>query len=222
MAPLSGITDSAFRRICKSYGADVVYSELTSSTAFVYKPEVSLQILRFHESERPYVVQLFGNDPLHFAAAVRLVTSEIKPDGIDINFGCPIPKVFKSGAGAALMTNLPLAKEVIRSVIDNTDLPVSIKVRTSVKGVNLLTFLDYVADLDIKAVMVHGRSYAQRFSGPNDIETTRAVRRSFSGIVMANGGVGTAAQGLELLRETGSADSESPGEHLEIPGFFSS
>ncbi len=204
LAPLSGVTDSAFRRICKGYGADVVYSELLSTTALAYKPEVSLRILRFHETERPYVVQLFGNDPKHFAAAAILVSREIKPDGIDINFGCPIPKVFNSGAGAALMTNLPLAKEVIRSVIGNTDLPVSIKTRTSVKGVDLLSFLDYIADLDIKAIMVHGRSYAQRFSGPNDIETTRAVCRSFRGVVLANGGVNTAAQGFELLRDTGA------------------
>jgi len=204
LAPLSGVTDSAFRRICKGYGADVVYSELSSTTALAYKPEVSLRILRFHKTERPYVVQLFGNNPKHFAAAAMLVSREIKPDGIDINFGCPIPKVFNSGAGAALMTNLPLAKEVIRSVIGNTDLPVSIKTRTSVKGVDLLSFLDYIADLDIKAIMVHGRSYAQRFSGPNDIETTRAVCRSFRGVVLANGGVNTAAQGFELLRETGA------------------
>jgi nifR3 family TIM-barrel protein len=220
MAPLSGITDSAFRRICKGFGADVVYSELSSSTALAYKPEVSLRILRFHESERPYVVQLFGNNPQHFAVAARLVSREIKPDGIDINFGCPIPKVFNSGAGAALMTNLPLGKEVIRSVIGNTDLPVSIKTRTSVKGVDLLTFLDYIADLDIKAIMVHGRSYAQRFSGPNDIETTRAVRGCFRGVVLAHGGVNTAAQGLELLRETGAGGLGVARAALGNPWIF--
>ncbi len=204
LAPLSGITDSAFRRICKGLGADIVYSELTSSTALAYHQEASLRAVRFDESERPFIVQLFGNDPDHFAAATRMISREIKPDGIDINFGCPIPKVFKKGAGAALMTNLPLAKEVILSVIENTKVPVSIKTRTSVKEVDLLTFLDYVGDLDIKAIMVHGRSYAQGFSGPNDIDTTRAVRRRFRGIVLANGGVNTAEQGLELLRETGA------------------
>jgi nifR3 family TIM-barrel protein len=204
LAPLSGITDSPFRRICKGFGADIVYSELTSCTALAYQAEASLRAVRFHESERPLVVQLFGNNPNHFAAATLLVSREIKPDGIDINFGCPIAKVFKRGAGAALMTNLPLAKEVILSVIENTHVPVSIKTRTRVNEVDLLSFLDYVGDLDIKAIMVHGRSYAQGFSGPNDIETTRAVRRCFRGIVLANGGVNTAAQGLELLRETGA------------------
>lgn len=204
LAPLSGITDSAFRRICKSFGADIVYSELSSSTAFAYRPESTLRTMRFHDSERPYVVQLFGNNPKHFAAAARSVSREIKPDGIDINFGCPVPKVFKHGAGAALMTNLPLAREIILAVIENTHLPVSIKTRTRVKETGLLSFLDYTGDVDIKAIMIHGRSYAQGFSGPNDIETTRNVRRHFKGIILANGGLRNAAQAVELLQMTGA------------------
>jgi nifR3 family TIM-barrel protein len=202
LAPLSGITDSAFRRICRGFGADIVYSELSSSTAFAYQPEPTLRIMRFNDSERPYIVQLFGNNPEHFAVAARCVTREIKPDGIDINFGCPIAKVFKRGAGAALMTNLPLAREVISSVIENTHLPVSIKARIRVREVDLLTFLDYIGDLEIKAVMIHGRSYAQGFSGPNDIETTRAARAHFKGIILANGGAKSAADGVELLEKT--------------------
>jgi len=204
MAPLSGITDSAFRLICRGLGADVVYSELSSSAAFAYQPESALNIMRFNDSERPYVVQLFGNNPEHFAAAARCVTEQIKPDGIDINFGCPIRKVFKHGAGAALMTNLPLAREVISSVIENTHLPVSIKTRTRVGEVDLLTFLDYVGDLDIRAIMIHGRTYAQLFSGPNDIETTRSARTHFKGIILANGGARSASLGVELVEKTGA------------------
>lgn len=102
------------------------------------------------------------------------------------------------------MTIPAVAKEVILSVIENTALPVSIKTRTSVKEADLLGFLDYVGDLDIKAVMIHGRSYAQGFSGPNDIETTRNARAHFKGIILANGGVKNAAQGFELLEKTGA------------------
>ena len=222
LAPLSGVTDSAFRRICKGFGADVVYSELCSSTAFAYQPEATLRAMRFDDSERPYVVQLFGNNPEHFATAARRVTSEIRPDGIDINFGCPIAKVFKRGAGAALMTNLPLAKEVIRSVIENTHLPVSIKTRTMVKGVDLLSFLDYIGDLEIQALMIHGRSYAQGFSGPNDIETTREARAHFKGIILANGGVKSAAEGLELLERTQADGIGIARGRLEIRGFSTS
>ena len=167
LAPLSGITDSPFRRICKGLGAR------TSSTANSpvlqpshISPNPRLRMMRFDESERPYVVQLFGHNPEHFAIASRYVSREVKPNRIDYKFGCPVPKVFKRGAGAALMTNLPLAREILLSVIENTDLPVSIKTRIRVKEVDLLSFLDYVGDLDIKAVMIHGRSYAQGFSDP--------------------------------------------------------
>lgn len=204
MAPLAGITDSAFRQVCKKFGADVVYSELSSATALFYHPEPTLELLQFNEMERPYVVQLFGNEPEHFAVATRFVTERVKPDGIDINFGCPIPKVTKRGAGAMLMTNLPLAHEVIRTVIDNTDLPVSLKTRTKVKDMELFTFLDSVADLDIKAVMIHGRTYAQRFSGPNDFEMTCGARNHFGGIILANGGARNASSGQELLEKTGA------------------
>ncbi|MDR3567022.1 MAG: tRNA-dihydrouridine synthase [Syntrophobacteraceae bacterium] len=204
LAPLSGITDSAFRRICKGFGADVVYSELASSTAFAYQAQPTLNIVRFNDSERPYVVQLFGHDPEHFAIATRFVTSQIRPDGIDINFGCPMSKVFKRGAGAALMTNPPLAREVIQSVIENTHLPVSIKTRTNVQGFDLLSFLESVGDLDIKAVMIHGRTYAQRFSGPNDFETTREARARFAGTILANGGAQNPQTAFELLEKTGA------------------
>ncbi len=204
LAPLSGITDSAFRRICKGFGADVVYSELASSTAFAYNAELTRRIVNFDESERPYVVQLFGHDPEHFAIAARFVSREVRPDGIDINFGCPIAKVFKRGAGAALMTNFSLAREVIQSVIENTHLPVSIKTRTNVQGFDLLSLLDYVADLDIKALMIHGRSYAQKFSGPNDIETTREARARFKGVVLANGGAENPETAAQLLEKTGA------------------
>lgn len=204
LAPLSGITDSAFRRICKGLGADVVYSELSSSTAFAYQADSTHKIVRFDESERPYVVQLFGHNPEHFAIAARFVSKEIRPDGIDINFGCPMAKVFKRGGGAALMMDRPLAREVISSVIENTHLPVSIKTRTNVKGFDLLSFLEYVADLDIKALMIHGRSYAQRFAGPNDIETTREARARFKGTILANGGATNPAAAVALIEKTGA------------------
>jgi tRNA-dihydrouridine synthase B len=204
LAPLSGITDSAFRQVCKRFGADLVYSELASATAIVYSSEPTLEIISFNQLERPYIIQLFGSNPQHFAVATRLVTKQIRPDGIDINFGCPNKKVFNSGAGAALMTDLARAREVIQSVIDNTDLPVSIKTRIRVNKIDLLTFLDHVSDLDIKAIMIHGRTYAQRFSGPNDIETTRRARDHFGGTILANGGANNAVQALDLLEKTGA------------------
>lgn len=205
LAPLSGVTDSSFRQVCKGFGADLVYSELASVAALAHNPRLTLEMLRFDPVERPYIVQLFGSNPEYFSRATELVTERIRPDGIDINFGCPVPKVTKQGAGAALMTDLPLARKVVASVISHTDLPVSIKVRIAVKEVGLNPFLEFMSGLDIKAVMVHGRTYAQRFSGPVSFERTRNARQYFDGTLLANGGAMNADRGLELLRET-SAD----------------
>ncbi len=195
LAPMAGITDSAFRQICKEFGADVVYSEMASVTALAYNPKKTLEMLQFNEIERPYVVQLFGSQPKHFVKAIKLLTN--KPlggfkshrvaNGIDINFGCPVKKVIKQGAGAVLMQDLKLSREVIKSVIKNTDLPVSIKLRSRIKNVDCLKFLDYMSDLDIKAVMIHGRTLAQGFSGPIDTEIIKKARNYFNGIILANG-----------------------------------
>lgn len=212
LAPMAGITDSAFRQICKQFGADVVYSEMVSATALAYNPERTLEMLRFSEAERPYVVQLFGSNLKHFVKATKLVSEKIKPDGIDINFGCPVPKVVKQGAGAVLMQNLKLAKQVIRNVAENTDLPVSVKVRkeakpltrgfASGKNVDCLKFLDYMSDLPIKAVMIHGRSLAQGFSGPMDTEIIKKARDYFNGIILANGGINSYDDAVQILDQT--------------------
>ncbi len=201
---MAGITDSAFRQICKEFGADVVYSEMASATALVYNPQPTLEMLRFSRKEKPYVVQLFGSNPEHFATATKLTTKKIKPDGIDINFGCPVKKVQKQGAGAVLMNDLKLSREIIETTIKNTDLPVSIKCRSKVGNVDALKFLDSVKDLDIKAVMIHGRTLSQGHSGPVDFEIIKKVRNHFGGIIIANGGVRDYKTAQEMLEKTGA------------------
>lgn len=201
---MAGITDSAFRQICKDFGADVVYSEMASVTALVYNPQPTLEMLKFSKKERPYVVQLFGSNPEHFAIATKLITNKIKPDGIDINFGCPVKKVQKQGAGAVLMNDLKLAHKLIETTINNTDLPVSIKCRSRVGDVDVLQFLNYVKDLDIKAIMIHGRTLAQGHSGPVDCEIIKKAGNYFKGAVVANGGVKDKKTAQELLEKTGA------------------
>jgi len=204
LAPMAGITDSAFRQICKEFGADVVYSEMASVTALVYNPKPTLEMLEFSQKERPYVVQLFGSNPDHFAQAVKLVTKKIKPDGIDINFGCPVKKVAKQGAGAVLMNDFKLAHKIIETTIKNTNLPVSIKCRSKVGEVDVLKFLDSVRDLDIKAVMIHGRTLAQGHSGSVDFEIIKKARNYFDGVIIANGGVKDCKSAEDLLGKTGA------------------
>ena len=202
LAPMAGITDSAFRQMCKKFGADIVYSEMASVNALVYNPQTTLEMLQFSKIERPYVVQLFGSDPKYFVQATKLIQKIIKPDGIDINFGCPVKKVAKQGAGAVLMNDLKLSKEIIKSVIDATDLPVSIKLRSKVGKIDALKFLNNVNDLDIKAIMIHGRTLNQGHSGLVDCEIIKKARDYFNGIILANGGVKDLTSAQELLDKT--------------------
>ncbi len=220
LAPMAGFTDSAFRQICKEFGADVLYSEMASATALVYSPKKTLELIEFDKQERPYVVRLFGSDPKHFEKAVKLIGSHPLSvpalpagrspsgrgrsiDGIDINFGCPVKKVAKQGAGAVLMNNLKLSKEIIKSVIDSTDLPVSIKCRVGTsRGLSLLGFLENINDLDIKAVMIHGRTLAQGFSGPINTEIIKKARDYYGGIILANGGVNNYDDAVRILDKT--------------------
>ena len=204
LAPMAGITDSAFRQICKEYGADVVYSEMASVAALTYNSKATLEMLKFSAKERPYVVQLFGNDPEQFSKAVRLVEKKIKPDGFDINFGCPAPKVLKQKAGAELFADLKKSRAVIESVLANTKLPISIKTRTEAKGVDIYQFLKNISDLNVSAIMIHGRTLAKGFEGPVDWQTIKKVRQDFPGIVLANGGIKNRQDANNLLKKTGA------------------
>jgi len=216
LAPMAGITDSAFRQMCKSFGADVVYSEMASAAALFFQPEKILGLLRFSAKERPYVVQLFGADPKHFIKAVKIVQKKIKPDGIDINFGCPVKKVAKQGAGAVLMDRPKAAREIVKTVLGSTDLPVSVKIRSSVKQkqppggclgggqMNALKFLDQLSDLPLAAVMIHGRSMSQGHTGPVDFLTIKKARQFFGGVILANGGVVDKKTAFDLLASTGA------------------
>ena len=204
LAPMAGVADSAFRQMCKKFGADIVYSEMISATAIAYNSKKTLELMKFSKMERPYVIQLFGSKPEHFAIAAKFITKKVKPDGIDINFGCPVKKVAKQGAGAILMNNLKLSREIIEAVIKNTNLPVSIKIRAKVGETDTLKFLRAVKDLDIKAVMIHGRTAAQGNAGEVNWKIIRQARKLVRGILLANGGVKDKKSAGELLKKTGA------------------
>ena len=211
LAPMAGITDSAFRQICKSFGADVVYSEMISATAIVYNSKKTLELMKFDKKERPFVVQLFGGKPEHFAYAAKFVADKIRPDGLDINFGCPVKKVAKQGAGAVLMNDLKLSREIIKAVLSNTDLPVSIKCRSQVGQVTVLDFLQTIKDLPVSAAMIHGRSLAQGHSGSVDWKIIKQARPLVKGILLANGGVKDKASADDLIKKT-RADGVAIGQ----------
>jgi nifR3 family TIM-barrel protein len=200
LAPMAGITNSAFREICRANGADVVYGEMASVSALYFKPQKTLELVRFKKTERPYVVQLFGKDPAHFAQATRVITKEIKPDGIDINFGCPAKKVFGHGSGCALMPQKKLAREIISAVCENTNLPVSIKIRAGIKTTDALEFVENTKDLPYSAIMIHGRTYEGGFSGTVDFAICEKVKKIVpERIVLANGGIMTPEDAKNIL-----------------------
>lgn len=202
LAPMAGITDSAFRQICRENGADISYSEMASVTALFHKPQKTLDLVRFNKKERPYIVQLFGKDPDHFAIATKIITEKIKPDGIDINFGCPAKKVFGHGSGCALMPQPELARQIISAVCENTNLPVSIKIRAGVKNFNAIEFIEKTKDLPYCAVMIHGRTYEGGFSGEVDWEIISKIKKIIPGkIVLGNGGITTPETALEILQK---------------------
>ena len=215
LAPMAGFTDSAFRQIAKKYGADVLYSEMASATALFYnrrksdrqkKGEIANSTLDLLESDRRkekyYIVQLFGSDPEHFAAAARLVEKEIKPDGLDINFGCPANKIVKQDAGAGLMRDLKNSRAVIKAVLDSTKLPVSIKIRTKSGEVTVRKFLQNISDLPIAALMIHGRTLSQGLAGNPDWRAVKEARKYFKGVILANGAVSDLASARKILKET--------------------
>lgn len=211
LAPMAGFTDISFRTVCADFGADVVYSEMASATALYYANDFSsdnptIKLLEKGAGDRKakYVVQLFGSEPEHFAKAAKIVTEVISPDGIDINFGCPVSKVLKQGAGSDLMKNLPLAREVIRAVVGNTDRPVSVKIRARSGEVDAIGFLDNINDLGVSAVMIHGRTVAQGFSGDIDGEMIKEARKHFSGRILANGGIVDLGKAKDILAKTGA------------------
>lgn len=132
LAPMAGVTDIAFRGMCKRFGADVIYTEFASSEALVYKSKKTIEMIRFKKSERPVVVQIFGKDPKIMAQAAK-ICENLGFDGVDINFGCPAYKVVKHGGGVNLMRNPKLCQEITQAVIEAVKIPVSIKIRSSIK-----------------------------------------------------------------------------------------
>lgn len=211
LAPMAGVTDAAFRRMCKLLGADVIYTEFASADALAYNAQKTLEILSFKKEERPIVAQIFGKNPDMMYQATKKV-QELGFDGVDINFGCPAYKVVRHGGGVTLMRDLPRVCELVAAVTEAANqIPVSIKIRGSIKSddkkdtIYAIDLVRAIEDLPVKALMVHGRSFEKPFDGFPNTETITEVVRTFPGVVLANGGVFTPEDAKRLLDETGAA-----------------
>jgi tRNA-dihydrouridine synthase B len=210
LAPMAGYTDSAFRLICLKNGADIVYTEMISTEAIWRKNEKTLRMLDLLPGEKNIVIQLFGTSPESFAKSVKFIEkysarniADKKIIGIDINFGCPAKKVFNTGAGASLMLKPNLAREIIKSTIENTSLPISIKIRSGIRDKTAIWFLDHLKDLPIDTIMIHGRTYEQGFSGSAGFDQIKEIKKIFpTTTILANGNIDSPEKAKEILEKT--------------------
>jgi len=207
LAPMAGITNTAFRRLCREYGAGLYVSEMITTRALVERNATTMRLITHHESETPRSIQLYGVDPATTEAAVRLLVEEDRADHIDLNFGCPVPKVTRKGGGSALPWKLGLFREIVtRAVRAAGDIPLTVKMR---KGIDAdhLTYLDagrIAEDAGVAAVALHARTAAEFYSGEADWSAIAALKEAVTSVpVLGNGDIWSAEDAVRMMDETG-------------------
>lgn len=210
LAPMADYTDSPFGLICRKYsGKDfVIFKEMVSSEAIVRGNEKTLKMCKFDKVERPLIIQIFGDNPETMAKAASIIESKFKPDGIDINMGCPVPKIAqKSGAGAALMRNPTLASDIVKSVKKAVKLPVSVKTRLGWNNKEeILKFAKIIEVSGVDLLTIHGRTKSQGYSGVADWDTIAEVKKILKIPLIANGDIvdfTSAKKCLEITKADG-------------------
>lgn len=204
-APMAGFTDQAYRLIAKRFKCSLVFSEMVSDLGLVYDQSKTKRMLQVDHKERPIGVQLFGSDPLAMHKAASLTYEISGCELIDINMGCPTPKIVKNGEGSALMRNIPLASEIVRAVVAAVPVPVTVKMRKGWDAAEstAIPLAQAVEAAGAAAVTVHGRTREQFYSGQADWEVIRQVRESISIPVIGNGDIACPEDALAMLRQTG-------------------
>lgn len=206
LAPMAGVADRAFRELCRQYGAAYTVSEMVSSKGLTMGDRKSKELMKLTDAERPAGVQIFGSDPEIMADCVKSVIST-EPDFIDINMGCPAPKIAGNGGGACLMKDLNKAQSIIKAVVNATDLPVTVKMRSGwdADSLNALDLARRAEAEGAAAVTVHGRTRAQMYAPPVNTDIIAEIKRELSIPVIANGDV-TDGQTAAIMLEKTNAD----------------
>ncbi|HEY5515010.1 MAG TPA: tRNA dihydrouridine synthase DusB [Pengzhenrongella sp.] len=209
LAPMAGVTNAAFRRLCRESGAGLYVAEMVTSRALVERGEESMRIISHEPDERPRSVQIYGVDPATVGAAVRMIASEDRADHVDLNFGCPVPKVTRKGGGAVLPWKRDLFTSIVRAAVDAAapyGVPVTLKMRTGIDS-DHLTYLEagrVAQDVGIAAVALHARTAADYYSGTADWEAIRRLKEAVTDIpVLGNGDIWSAEDAVAMVAQTG-------------------
>lgn len=202
LAPLAGWTDSIYRRICKELGAGLVFTEMTSADGLIRNHPDSWELIEFSETERPLGIQLFGAEPVTLSLAAERV-AQLRPDFIDLNFGCPAPKVVRRGGGSALLRDLNLVARIAKEVRAATNLPLTAKLRSGWDGNIAVEVSRILEDAGFAALTLHPRSQKMQFKGQADWSIIAQVKQAVRIPVIGNGDIKDAGDAKRMLDETG-------------------
>ena len=206
LAPMAGICNSAFRRICKEMGCGLIYAEMVSDKAITFQNQKTLDMLYMTEEERPIVQQIFGSDKDSFVEAAKTIYEKMRPDIIDINMGCPVPKVaVRAQAGSALLKDLDKIYEIVSAVVKAVPIPVTVKIRSGwdQNHINAVEVAKVIEKAGASAICVHPRTRSQGYSGKADWSIIKAVKDCVLIPVIGNGDVKTPEDAKRMLDETG-------------------
>lgn len=206
LAPMAGICNNAFRRIIKEQGCGLIYAEMVSDKAITYKSDKTLKMLHMTEEERPIVQQIFGSDEESFVVAAKTIYETMKPDIIDINMGCPVPKVaLRSQAGAALLKNPQKIKTIVEAVVKSVPIPVTVKIRSGWDhdSINAVEVAQVIEKAGAKAICIHPRTRSDGYKGQADWDIIKQVKQNVTIPVIGNGDIRTIYDAKKMLEMTG-------------------
>lgn len=205
VAPMAGISNMTFRRICKSMGASLVVAEMVSDKAITFGNEKTFELLKMNEDERPISQQIFGSDISSFVEAAKIVEKKMHPDIIDINMGCPVPKVaIKNQAGSALLKNPEKVGQIVKAVVESVRVPVTVKIRSGwdANSINAVEIAKICEKNGASAITIHARTRAQGYSGKADWSIIKKVVEAVSIPVIGNGDILSCYDAKRMLEET--------------------